>query len=154
MKLPMEFNHTLALAGSARGGTETQRKPFKLISSLCLCASVVILLSACTPATLTATITPAATGSECDACAIEHGTQATPTIPGAATLEYSPTPPPTIPAPTLEAILATLAPTLAPTLDRSLNTPGAPTPTDAPRLAPELWQKWPIVPTATARFRE
>ncbi len=70
------------------------------------------------------------------------------------TVEISTTPPPTIPAPTLAAILATLAPTLEPTLDPALSTPAQLESTEVPRLAPELWEKWPVVPVATARSRE
>ncbi len=132
---------------------QPQKMYIKYFFLCVLCASVVLILSACAPATLTANA-PAPSATECSACAVEHGTVATAAIPGAATLEFSPTPPPTLPAPTLEAILATLAPTLAPTTDPASNTPGAPTPTDVPRLAPELWQKWPIVPAATARSRQ
>ncbi len=77
----------------------------------------------------------------------------TSTIP-TATVEQNPTPPPTVPAATLASILATLAPTLAPTLDPALSTPDQTGATDVPRLAPELWEKWPVVPAATARSRE
>ncbi len=112
------------------------------------------MLSACASNNL-----PAAT-----ATLVERGTQETFTRPApvTVTVEQNPTSPPTIPVPTLEAILATLAPTPAPTLDPALSTPApsrgadatAPEATDVPRLAPELWQKWPVVPTATTRSRE
>jgi len=77
--------------------------------------------------------------------------------------EDTPTAPPTIPAATLESILATLAATPTSTLFPAATTPtgpGAPTaaatasPTDEVRLPPEKWQEWPVVPSATNRSKQ
>ncbi|HEX7598535.1 MAG TPA: hypothetical protein VF518_10000 [Polyangia bacterium] len=79
----------------------------------------------------------------------------------------TPTAPPTLPAATMESILATLAATPAPTSSVGAYgceapckghtpLPGAesPTPTPDTRLPPEKWQEWPVVPAATGRSKQ
>ena len=113
------------------------------------------MVTACAPlSTAAATVTPINTA--CEGCAFQSTTSPQPSPSGEGRGEVSDTPTalPTIPAATLQALLSTLAATPA----SATTVPGAPaagqTATSEPRLPPEQWQQWPIVPTATARSRQ
>jgi hypothetical protein len=102
--------------------------------------SLALILSACAPvmaAAPSATAIPAATAQA------TFTLPASATLPARATVQDTDMPQATIPAPTFEALLATLQP----------NPSQAAQPTDQ-RLPPEKWQEWPVVPAATARSRQ
>jgi hypothetical protein len=166
------FNH---------GGTEGTEKSFGILNFdsakpnqnsrflRVLRASVVILLfiTGCAPLAPvpTATLTPAAgmgvSPTSTGVWPYAPTSLATPTIPLLGQQD-TPTAPPTLPAATLESILATLAVTPAPS--ETLTPVGAQgghtplpetsTPTESPRLPPERWQEWPVVPAATIRSQQ
>ena len=83
-----------------------------------------------------------------------EGVAPSPLWEGRGEVSDTPTALPTIPAATLQALLSTLAAT-PPSATTVPGAPAAgPTATSEPRLPPEQWQQWPIVPTATARSRQ
>ena len=112
-----------------REGTETLRKPFtKIVFSLCLCASVVILLSGCS----TTTVSPSVTAVKATATVVASGTPAPSRTPlPTATETFTPAPP-----------TATSTPSMTPTA-----TPDV-------RLDPASWRDWPVIPKVTGRGLE
>ena len=108
-------------------------------------AVVVLILVGCSPAKA-GTMPPQVSSPS----AAPTSPQPSPSGEGRGEVSDTPTALPTIPAATLQALLSTLAATPA----AATTVPGAPTVTSEPRLPPEQWQQWPIVPTATTRSRQ
>ena len=100
-----------------------------IYQSLCLCVSVVILLSACT-ATLTSTLSQGTRGITPSATSLPSATP-----PAMATAAATATPLPPVASPT--GVPAT--PTATP----------VPSPTQDTRLPPAQWKQWPVIPSLT-----
>ncbi len=109
-------------------GTETLRKTIYLAFSLCLCTSVVFLLSACaTPAT----VAPAAAPANTPVPAPSETVSPVATLTGTATL---------VPSPSGTASPSPVPSTITLTPDT--------------RLPPEDWQNWPVIPIVSAHARQ
>ena len=139
-------------------GAQKHYKKLLIIGGLWLLAWMVTSCAPLAPAQ--AMVTPINTA--CEGCAFQSATPtsprpspkgegATPSPSGEGWGEVSDTPTawPTIPAATLQALLSTLAATPP----SATTVPGTPVATSEPRLPPEQWQQWPIVPNATTRSR-
>ncbi len=125
MNFHVEFNHSPTWV--LREDTEPLRKNFIKRVSLCLCASVVLMLYGCMAP---ATVAPTAVPSAMPTAAVPPATDTVaPTVTGTLT-----------PAPSETTSPSPVPPTVTLTPDT--------------RLPPEDWQEWPVIPAVSARARQ